>query len=68
MMLYFDSDYLEGAHSSILEKLVTTNLNKLLVMAMIHIANLLAKKSVKLATVLKHKFIFSLVVHRQMLL
>lgn len=25
MMLYFDSDYLEGAHSSILEKLVTTN-------------------------------------------
>mgnify|MGYP000938421935 CR=1 FL=1 len=25
MMLYFDSDYLEGAHSSILEKLITTN-------------------------------------------
>lgn len=68
MMLYFDSDYLEGAHSSILEKLVTTNFEQTPGYGNDTYCESAREKSVKLATVLKHKFIFSLVVHRQMLL
>ena len=57
-MLYFDSDYMEGAHPAILQRLMETNMEHTYGYGRIPIANLQKQKSAQHASARRRKFIF----------
>ena len=57
-MLYFDSDYMEGAHPAILQRLMETNMSIPTAMERMPIANLQKQKSAQHASARRRKFIF----------
>ena len=63
-MLYFDCDYMEGAHPAILQRLMETNIHT--AMERMPIANLQKQRSAQHASARRRKFIFWWAEPRQM--